>query len=66
MKIPRYAPRLDCMIFKGGFERDSRDLTETLDIVSNACSQVQHLRTFIEGYEEGRGGVKIAKNMSLI
>lgn len=40
MKIPRYAPRLDCMIFKGGFERDVRDLTETLDIVSNSCTQV--------------------------
>lgn len=40
MKIPRYAPRLDCMIFKGGFERDAADLSETLDIVSNACKQV--------------------------
>lgn len=41
MKIPRYAPRLDCMIFKYGFERDARDLKEILDIVSNACRQVR-------------------------
>ncbi|CAN0488293.1 unnamed protein product, partial [Laminaria digitata] len=41
MRIPRYAPRLDCMIFRGGFDRDVRDLSETLDIVGNACSQVK-------------------------
>lgn len=44
MRIPRYAPRLDCMIFKYGFERDVRDLTETLDIVSNACQQVRTIK----------------------
>ncbi|CAN0124466.1 unnamed protein product, partial [Ectocarpus fasciculatus] len=47
MKIPRYAPRLDCMIFKGGFERDVRDLTETLDIVSNSCTQVTSMRLWL-------------------
>ncbi|CAN0343031.1 unnamed protein product, partial [Ectocarpus sp. 8 AP-2014] len=45
MKIPRYAPRLDCMIFKGGFERDVRDLTETLDIVSTSCTQVRESKS---------------------
>ena len=40
MKIPRYAPRLDCMIFKYGFDRDAADLKEVLDIVNNACKQV--------------------------
>ena len=43
MRIPRYAPRLDCMIFRGGFDRDVRDLSETLDIVGNACAQVKDL-----------------------
>ncbi|CAN0139800.1 unnamed protein product, partial [Discosporangium mesarthrocarpum] len=40
MRIPRYTPRLDCMIFKYSFSRDVADLDETLDIINNACLQV--------------------------
>lgn len=50
MRIPRYGPRLDCMIFKYGFERDERDLVETLDIVSNACKQVRDSNLFFASY----------------
>lgn len=46
MRIPRYAHRLDCMIFKYGFDRDVRDLSETLDFVSRACQQVSPTRSF--------------------
>ena len=40
MKIPRYAHRLGSMIFKYGFERDVAYLREILDVVGNACKQV--------------------------
>ncbi len=40
MSIPRYAPRLDCWVFKLSYATESRALASTLDTINVACKQV--------------------------